>query len=178
MVVSNQKPLAEDERSILLEHFRRDLGSNDPNYQTTRIFWSTGCHPWSLTNAPDCRWRITVEFGKKYLRYIRAKQGGETCLDLDPVIEPFLMIFLEQQGGYGVREYHRRVKTYGRRIGLEGLCPRALRHDRIYLTGRACNWDYNVLSEMFGTDMDTLLGYTASDRAKTYSEKILKEAFG
>ena len=30
-----------------------------------------------------------------------------------------------------------------------------------------------MLASMYGTDMRTLLGYTASERAKTYSDKIL-----
>jgi hypothetical protein len=178
MVVSNKRPLAEDERRVLIEAFKRDQISEDPNYRTARVIWSTACHPWSLANAYDCRWRITEEAGHRYINYIRAKQAGETCLDLDPAIAEWILDFLRDEGGYTEREYHRRVKTYGSWIGLDGLGPRALRHDRIFLTGRAVNWDYNVLSMMFGTDMKTLLGYTATERAKTYSEKILREAFG
>lgn len=178
MVVSSKRPLAEDERRVLIDAFRRDQNFVDRNYQTTRVFWSTACHPWSLAHAYDCRWKISEEEGHRYVSYVRAKTDHETRLDLDPAIATWLLSFLKDEGGWTEREYHRRVKTYGREIGLEGLGPRALRHDRIFLTGRACNWDYNVLASMYGTDMRTLLGYTASERAKTYSDKILREAFG
>ena len=176
-VISNKKPLTEPERGLLLAGFRVDAQNPDSDYRTTRVIWSTGCHPWSLRNAGDCRWRITEQEGHRYVRYIRAKTLSETQLDLDPGIETWLLDFVKDQGGFTEREYHRRVKTYGKRIGLEGLGPRALRHDRIYLTARACGWDLSVATAMFGTSANVLLGYMASDRARTYSEKILKEAF-
>jgi hypothetical protein len=178
MVVSSKRPLQEQERKVLIEAFRRDQGLTDADYRTTRVFWSTGCHPWSLAHGYDCNWRIVTDAGHQYVSYIRAKTDQETQLDLDPAIALWLPDFIKDESGWTEREYHRRVKTYGKRIGLEGLGPRALRHDRIFLTGRACKWDYNILSSMFGTDMRTLLRYTASERAKTYSDQILREAFG
>jgi hypothetical protein len=177
MVVSNKRPLAEDERAVLTGAFRRDQLTSDPNYRTARVIWSTGCHPWSLANAYDCRWKIVEEGGHRYVDYIRAKNLKHTHLDLDPGIGDWLLDFIRDEGGYTEREYHRRVKTYGNAIGLEGLAPRACRHDRIFLTGRACGWDINVLQEIFGTSVSIILGYMAFERAKTYSDRIVRESF-
>jgi len=178
MVVSNKRPLAEDERRTLLEGFKVLRGSADRDYRTTQVIWSTGCHPWSLQNSDYCRWKVVEEGGTSYVDYLRAKTYEHTHLVLDPAIATWLLEFLRDEGGYTTREYHRRVKTFGLSLGLDGLCPRALRHDRIFLTGRACGWDLNALTAIFGTDASTLLGYMATDRAKTYSDKILREAFG
>jgi len=152
--------------------------TDDPCYRTTRVIWSTGCHPWSLANAEYCRWKIVEENGASYVDFLRAKTYQHTHVVLDPAIASWLLDFIRDHGGYTEREYHRRVKTFGRNFGLDGLCPRALRHDRIFLTGRACGWDLNVLVSIFGTDAQTLLGYMATDRAKTYTDQILKNAFG
>jgi len=177
MGVSTKRPLTEEERKVLRDSFRARGIDMEPNYRTTHLIWSTACHPWSLSNWTATNWRVFEQNGRQMLSYVRAKTHEETHLDLDPHIAGWWQQFLEEQGGHTEREYHRRVKTFGGSIGLEGLSPRALRHDRIFLDGRASGWDLPFLQNRYGTDAKTLLRYMQIERATQHSEAILKEAF-
>lgn len=177
MVVSTKRPLTEEERTVLRASFRARGLDADSDYRTTHVIWSTACHPWSLSNAAGANWRTFAQDGRTMLSYVRAKTREETHLDLDPSIAGWLEQFLLDEAGKTEREYHRRVKTFGASIGLTGLAPRALRHDRIFLDGRACKWDLPFLQMRYGTDAKTLLRYMALDRATEHSDAILREAF-
>lgn len=172
--VSNKKPLQPAEREILTRSFR-ELDTMD--CRTAEFFWSTGCHPWSLANPDKARWRFTEEAGIRYVHYIRAKQHGQTDTVLNPAIVGWAETFLETEAGHSEFEYLRRVRRHGRAIGLQGLTCRALRHDRIYLCGKATGWNMGAMVEMWGTDAHTLVGYMNADEGKSLSKAIIEGAF-
>ncbi|MCI4357341.1 MAG: hypothetical protein L3K18_09470 [Thermoplasmata archaeon] len=144
---------------------------------TARWIWAVGCHPWSFAHPEEARWRLLPEDGEIYVDYLRAKTYKHTHLLLDPAVRPWAAQFVAEEAGYSEREYLRRTARFGKKIHLDGLTCRALRHDRIFLTLRAVDWDMPVVVMMFGTDAGTLMGYAAGERAKTYTASLKARSF-
>ncbi len=178
-LVSTKEGLSDDQRRTLLRSFE---GSDSIDSLTTHWFYSIGCHPWSLAHPVAANWRIVVEDGIDWYHYIRAKAGtvpDPVCrIPIDPAIRPWCETFLEEEGEHSEREYLRRVQRFAKGIGLEGMSPRTLRHDKIMVTGPLVGWDPNLMRAMFGTDYGTLVRYAAKDRLRAFGARLVAGRFG
>lgn len=159
MTVSTKEPLEEAERATLLRSF--DQFPDDLDKFTTRIFYSTGCHPWSLAHPDRANWKIVSGADGTYLTYLRAKTYEQTRLVMDPGVEPWIEAFLEEELGHSEHEYARRVRRWAEKAGLSGMTPRTLRHDCIYRFLREFDWNLVYAVATFGTDARTLVGYAS-----------------
>jgi integrase len=178
MRVSTTTPLEDDERQLLLTNVRRrdDIGA-----RTTWFIYSTGAHPWCLSNPKLSRFRVTEDQGMKHLNFRLAKPATRRDPDLhvplNPEIQPWVQAFIESELGYSEREYYRRVTMFGESIGLEGLSPRTLRHDFCLRILTAVDWDVEAAKPLTGTTTEVLLGYARRRRQRQVAPQVQLRAF-
>jgi integrase len=162
---SSTTSLSELEQEILLAWCSPKV--RDPNLRLrwlarlTLVFYYFGMHP--VVVGRFHAWELRTD--GRFLMWRRAKTGTPIEFPISPQITEWLPEFLEFLHTMSPKQLSNDVHEAGIRMGLKGLCPRALRHT---VASRLLEkYDLNVAKSLTGTTDKILLHYAR--RAATRS---------